>query len=194
MVDSNFIDEINTIFDDSIDVITKSKNLSEKINESVIKIISCLKNNGKVILFGNGGSAADAQHMAAELIGRFKTERKSIPAIALTTDTSVITSIGNDYDFNEIFSRQCEALVNKNDVVIAISTSGNSVNVKNGIITSMEKKAKTIGLLGNNGGIIKEYVDIPIIVDDSSTSNIQEAHRVIYHIICEFVETELTKK
>ena len=194
MADFNFIDEINTIFDDSMEVITKTKNLSEKINESVIKIISCLKNNGKVVLFGNGGSAADAQHMAAELIGRFKIDRQSLPAIALTTDTSVITSIGNDYDFDEIFSRQCEALVNKNDVVIAISTSGNSVNVKNGIITSTERKAKTIGLLGNNGGMIKEYVDIPIIVEDSSTSNIQEVHRVIYHIICDFVETELAKK
>ena len=109
MADFNFIDEINTIFDDSMEVITKTKNLSEKLNQSAIKIISCLKNNGKVILFGNGGSAADAQHMAAELIGRFKIERESIPAIALTTDTSVITSIGNDYDFNEIFSRQCES-------------------------------------------------------------------------------------
>ena len=134
MVDSNFIDEINAIFDGSIDVITKSKNLSEKINESANKIISCLKNNGKLVLFGNGGSAADAQHMAAELIGRFKIDRQSLPAIALTTDTSVITSIGNDYDSDEIFSRQCEALVNKNDVVIAISTSGNSTYVINGSI------------------------------------------------------------
>ena len=129
MADSNFIDEINAIFDDSIDVINKSKNLSEKINESALKIISCIKNNGKVVLFGNGGSAADAQHMTAELIGRFKVDSNPIPAIALTTDTSVITSIANDYDFDEIFSRQCEALVNKNDIVIAISTSGNSSNI-----------------------------------------------------------------
>ena len=128
MVDSNFIDEINTIFDDSIDVITKSKNLSEKLNESATKIISCLKNNGKVILFGNGGSAADAQHMAAELIGRFKIERESVPAIALTTDTSVITSIGNDYGFNEIFSRQCESLVHKNDIILAKGSNISKVN------------------------------------------------------------------
>ena len=113
MADSNFIDEINAIFDDSIDVINKSKNLSEKINESALKIISCIKNNGKVVLFGNGGSAADAQHMTAELIGRFKVDSNPIPAIALTTDTSVITSIANDYDFDEIFSRQCESLVKK---------------------------------------------------------------------------------
>ena len=117
-----------------------------------------------------------------------------MPAIALTTDTSILTSIGNDFSFDHIFSRQCEALVSEGDVVLGISTSGNSVNVKNGITTSMEKKAKTIALLGNNGGIIKECVDIPIIVEDSSTSSIQEVHRVIYHIICEFVETELTKK
>ena len=149
MTDFNFADEINTIFDDSIEVITKSKNLSEKLNQSTIKIISCLKNNGKVILFGNGGSAADAQHMAAELIGRFKIERESISAIALTTDTSVITSIGNDYDFNKIFSRQCESLVNENDVVIAISTSGNSDNVINGVLKAKEKGSFVIGLTGS---------------------------------------------
>ena len=98
MTEINFSDEINTIFDDSIKVISQTKSLSEKLNESANRIISCIQNNGKVILFGNGGSAADAQHMAAELIGRFKIERHSIPAIALTTDTSIITSIGNDYD------------------------------------------------------------------------------------------------
>ena len=193
MVDSNFIDEINAIFDDSIDVITKSKNLSEKINESANKIISCLKNNGKLVLFGNGGSAADAQHMTAELIGRFKIDRQSIPAVALTTDTSVITSIGNDYDFNEIFSRQCEALVNKNDVVIAISTSGNSKNIVKGLEMSKKRGAKTISLLGNSGGIIKNYSDIAIIVDSSVTANIQEVHRIIYHIICNLVEKSLSE-
>ena len=120
MADFNFIDEINTIFDDSIDVITKTKNLSEKLNQSAIKIISCLKNNGKVVLFGNGGSAADAQHMAAELIGRFKIERESIPAIALTTDTSVITSIGNDYDFNEIFCDTMHFTTSGNEIIAKI--------------------------------------------------------------------------
>ena len=191
MTDFNFVDEINTIFDDSIEVITKSKNLSEKLNQSVIKIISCLKNNGKVILFGNGGSAADAQHMAAELIGRFKIERESISAIALTTDTSVITSIGNDYDFNKIFSRQCESLVNENDVVIAISTSGNSDNVINGVLKAKEKGSFVVGLTGNSGGKLKSSADILLDVPSDDTARIQEGHRVIIHSLCELIEKNL---
>ena len=191
MTDFIFVDEINTIFDDSIEVITKSKNLSEKLNQSVIKIISCLKNNGKVILFGNGGSAADAQHMAAELIGRFKIERESISAIALTTDTSVITSIGNDYDFNKIFSRQCESLVNKNDVIIAISTSGNSDNVINGVLKAKEKGSFVIGLTGNSGGKLKSSADILLDVPSDDTARIQEGHRVIIHSLCELIEKNL---
>ena len=187
-------DVIQEILLESAETIKKSVQLSNKIEEAIIVICDCIKNGNKVYLFGNGGSAADAQHIAAELVSKFKKDRKSFPAIALTTDTSILTSIGNDFSFDSIFSRQCEAFVSEGDVVLGISTSGNSVNVKNGIITSTERKAKTIGLLGNNGGIIKEYVDIPIIVEDSSTSNIQEVHRVIYHIICEFVETELVKK
>ena len=188
MADSNFIDEINAIFDDSIDVISKSKNLSEKINESALKIISCIKNNGKVVLFGNGGSAADAQHMAAELIGRFKVDSNPIPAIALTTDTSVITSIANDYDFDEIFSRQCEALVNKNDIVIAISTSGNSSNIINGIIEAKEKQSFVIGLTGNSGGKLKSEVDLLLDVPSNDTARIQEGHRVIIHSLCQLIE------
>ena len=191
MTDFNFADEINTIFDDSIEVITKSKNLSEKLNQSTIKIISCLKNNGKVILFGNGGSAADAQHMAAELIGRFKIERESISAIALTTDTSVITSISNDYDFNKIFSRQCESLVNENDVVIAISTSGNSDNVINGVLKAKEKGSFVIGLTGNSGGKLKSSADILLDVPSDDTARIQEGHRVIIHSLCELIEKNL---
>ena len=188
MADSNFIDEINAIFDDSIDVISKSKNLSEKINESALKIISCIKNNGKVVLFGNGGSAADAQHMTAELIGRFKVDSNPIPAIALTTDTSVITSIANDYDFDEIFSRQCEALVNKNDIVIAISTSGNSSNIINGIIEAKEKQSFVIGLTGNSGGKLKSEVDLLLDIPSNDTARIQEGHRLIIHSLCQLIE------
>lgn len=191
MMGSNFIDEINAIFDDSIDVITKSKNLSEKINESANKIISCLKNNGKLVLFGNGGSAADAQHMAAELIGRFKADSNPIPAIALTTDTSVITSIANDYNFNEIFSKQCEVLVNKNDIVIAISTSGNSRNIINGIIKAKEKKSFVMGLTGNSGGKLKSEVDLLLDVPSNDTARIQESHRIIIHSLCQLIEKNL---
>jgi D-sedoheptulose 7-phosphate isomerase len=177
---------------ESAEIIEKSINLSQKINDAVDEIHNSLKNGNKIYLFGNGGSAADAQHIAAELIGRYKIERKSIPAISLTTDTSVLTSLSNDYSVETIFSRQCESLVQKNDIVMAISTSGNSKNVINGIISAKKKDAKIIGLLGNNGGEIKNMVDIPIIVNSSSTDKIQEVHRVIYHIICELIEQKIS--
>ncbi len=177
---------------ESAEIIEKSINLSQKISDAVDEIYNSLKNGNKIYLFGNGGSAADAQHIAAELIGRYKIERKSIPAISLTTDTSVLTSLSNDYSVETIFSRQCESLVQKNDIVIVISTSGNSKNVINGIISSKKKDAKIIGLLGNNGGEIKNMIDIPIIVNSSSTDKIQEVHRVIYHIICELIEQKIS--
>ena len=188
----NMKDGIEKLFLTSAEEIKKAASLSEVIENAIIEIINCLERGKKIIIFGNGGSAADAQHIAAELIGKFKKNRKSLPAIALTTDTSILTSIGNDFSFDHIFSRQCESLVVEGDVVIGISTSGNSINVKNGIIKSKERKAKTIALLGNNGGIIKECVDIPIIVDSNNTARIQEVHRLLYHIICELVEKELS--
>ena len=118
----------------------------------------------------------------------FKKERQSLPAIALTTDTSIITALGNDYSFEKIFSRQCESLVKKGDIVIGISTSGNSKNVIEGIKISKTKGAKTIGILGNDGGLMKDLVDLALIIPSNSTSLIQECHRVITHIICEMVE------
>tara|TARA_B100001123_G_C15333802_1_gene1032089 strand:- start:360 stop:920 length:561 start_codon:yes stop_codon:yes gene_type:complete len=174
-----------------IDIVQNSTSLSSEIEESIQKIIECLKNQKKIVLFGNGGSAADAQHIAAEFIGRFKKERNSLPAISLTTDTSIITSISNDYSFDNIFSRQCESLVNSGDVVIAISTSGNSKNIELGIKASKQNGALIIGLLGNNGGMIRELVDIPIIINSTDTAKIQEMHRIIYHIICDLVEKNL---
>lgn len=168
--------------------------LAPQIEKAINAITKCLSGGNKVILFGNGGSAADAQHIAAELIGKFKLERKSYPAIALTTDTSSLTALANDYSFDIVFSRQCEGLVNQNDVVIGISTSGNSTNVKVGLETAKKKGAILIGLLGSKGGNIGKLVDIPIIIDSSSTPRIQEAHRTIYHIICEEVEKAMTRK
>mgnify|MGYP001157015740 FL=1 len=176
---------------ESARIINNSVTLSGNIEKSILEITKTLRNGKKIILFGNGGSAADAQHIAAELIGRFKLKRNSLPAISLTTDSSTITSIANDFSFDEIFSRQCESLVSNGDIVIGISTSGNSKNVFNGLKVCKTIGATTIGLLGNNGGIIKNIVDIPITVESSSTSNIQEAHRVIYHTICEIVESEM---
>ena len=187
-------DIVQKTFFESIDIIKKSIILSEEIENASNLISNCIKNGHKVCLFGNGGSAADAQHIAAELIGRFKIERESIPAISFTTDTSILTSLSNDYSFNDIFSRQCEGLVQDGDIVIAISTSGNSKNVVNGVISAKKKNAKVIALLGNNGGEIKNHADISLIIESNSTARIQEVHRIIYHIICEMVETQLSKK
>ena len=181
-------------FFDSAKIIKKSSQLSSKIEEATIAICECLRNGNRIYLFGNGGSAADAQHIAAELVGRYKMKRKSIPAISFTTDTSILTSMSNDYSFNKTFSRQCEGLVNQGDIVIAISTSGNSMNVVNGVISARKKGAKIIGLLGKKGGNLKKMVDIPLVVDSCSTPRIQEVHRVIYHTICELVEKEFVNK
>lgn len=186
--------EIENIIFESSEKIKNSINLSDEIEKSIKMIIECIENGKKIIIFGNGGSAADAQHIAGEFIGRFMLERKSFPAIALTTDTSILTAIPNDYSFDDLFSRQCEGLVSKGDVVIGISTSGNSINVKNGLIVAQKKSAKTLALLGNKGGKIKNVADISIIVDSDSTPRIQEVHRVIYHIICQMVEEKLNKK
>jgi D-sedoheptulose 7-phosphate isomerase len=168
-------------------------NLSNEIDKTVNLIINALTKNKKIIIFGNGGSAADAQHIAAEFLGRYKIKRKSIPAIALTSNSSTTTAIANDYDFSDVFSRQCESLVSKDDIVIGISTSGNSENVIKGLKTSKKNGGLTIGLLGNNGGKIKNIVDISLVVNATSVPRIQEAHRVIYHIICEIVEEELAR-
>jgi len=182
---------IQSVFLESSKLIKDSSYLSSDIIECVNIIIKSLKKGKKIVLFGNGGSAADAQHISAEFVGRFNLERKSIASIALTTDTSIITSIGNDYSFNMIFSRQCESIVSKDDVVIGISTSGNSLNVINGLKTSKKNGAKTIGLLGNNGGKIKSIVDNHIIIKSKSTARIQEVHRIVSHLICDLVEKKM---
>jgi len=185
--------EIKKSLFESSEIIRQSISLSEEIEKSIIAITNCIKKGNKIILFGNGGSAADAQHIASEFIGRFQIKRQSFPAIALTTN-SVITSLANDYSYDVVFSRQCECLVKKGDVVIGISTSGKSKNVIKGLAVAKDHGAFTIGLLGNKGGLIKNIVDIPIIVNSSSTPRIQEVHRTIYHIICEIVEKNLQNK
>ena len=185
--------EIEQLINNSAEIIKKTSSLSGEIQKVINEIIRCLKNGNKVILFGNGGSAADAQHIAAEFVGRFNIERKSLPAIALTTDSSIITSISNDYSFDVVFSRQCESIVSKDDVVIGISTSGNSVNVKNALKICKKNGAKTIGLLGNGGGKIKSIVDYPLIIKSKSTPRIQEVHRIVSHLICDLVEKNFVR-
>jgi len=188
------IKDIENSIIDSANTIMQSTSLSEKISDSIEAIINCLKNGNKIVLFGNGGSAADAQHIAAEFIGRFKLERNSYPAISLVTDSSVLTSLSNDYSYDVVFSRQCESLVSSGDVVFGISTSGNSKNVELGLKISKQKGATTIGLLGGNGGSIKDIVDVAIVVNSTDTAKIQEVHRVVSHIMCDVVEQKLSEE
>lgn len=162
-----------------------------EIEEMVDLILAAYRHGGKVILCGNGGSAADAQHLAAELVGRFKLERRALPAIALNTNTSILTALGNDYGYETVFSRQVEALANENDIVIGLSTSGNSPNVIKAIEAAKTRGAKTIGLTGGNGGRLAEVADLNITVPSANTPRIQEAHITIGHIVCELVEREL---
>jgi len=143
---------------------------------------------------GNGGSAADSQHFAAEIVGRFRLERRALPAIALSTDTSILTAIGNDYGFESVFKRQVEALADDRDIVFGISTSGNSPNVLNALQTAKERGCHTIALLGNSGGKMKSICDISMIIPSNETPRIQEAHIKIIHIICGLLENELFVK
>lgn len=157
--------------------------------DAVCKLIAdTLHNGNKVLIFGNGGSASDAQHIAAEFTGRFVKERKGYPAIALTTDTSALTAIANDYGFERVFARQVEALAIKDDILIGISTSGNSLNVINGLLAGKQTGCKLIGLTGENGGKMKDICDIALMVNSNTTARIQEAHILIGHLICASVD------
>lgn len=176
-------------------VISKiSIDLTDKITNSALLIIDCYENGGKVILIGNGGSAGDAQHIAAEFIGRFKLERASLPAISLTTNTSILTALANDYGYDTIFSRQLDALIKDKDILIAITTSGNSPNILKAVETAKSKNIKVMGMTGRNGGELKTLLgkeDILINIPSDSAPRIQEGHIVIGHIICGLVEKTL---
>ena len=153
--------------------------------------IDSLQNGGKILIFGNGGSAADAQHIAAEMVGRYKVERKGLAAIALTTDTSALTSIGNDYGYNHVFDRQVEALANKGDVAIGISTGGSSGNVISALKLAKDIGCKTIGFSGRNGGEMNALCDINLVIPAEDTPRIQEMHIVIGHTICHLIAQTL---
>jgi len=165
--------------------------LQNELDAASKKIFNTFKNKKKIFICGNGGSAADCQHIASELTGRFIKDRIPINAIALTTDTSALTAISNDFSFNEVFSRQLQALGGPNDVLIAISTSGNSANIIEAVEFAKNKNIKVIGLLGNEGGKLGKICDISIIVPSTSTPRIQEAHILIGHTLCEGIEIEL---
>lgn len=184
------------------DIISESIKVKEAVLSKLsrdIRLVSniiaaSLKKGGKLILFGNGGSAADAQHIAAEFVGRFKLERQGLASIALTTNTSIITSIANDYGYEEIFSRQIEGIASENDVVIGISTSGNAKNVIGGLLEAKRMGLKAVALTGAGGGELASIADVALVVPSDNTARIQEAHILIGHIICELSEQTLFGK
>ncbi|MCB9247667.1 MAG: D-sedoheptulose 7-phosphate isomerase [Ignavibacteriales bacterium] len=185
---SIILEELNSHLD-----ITKSfiENCSDEIAKISDLLISTIQNGKKIILFGNGGSAADAQHIAAELSGRYKKERKGLPALALTTDTSALTAISNDYGFEFVFARQVEAIANEGDCIIGISASGTSENIIKGLQKGKEIGCILVGLSGNAGGKMKDICDFNLIVPSKVTARIQEMHILAGHIFCQMIEDNI---
>lgn len=182
---------VHNIFNEHIAIAELCRSeLYEKIGDSGKLICDALHKGKKILLFGNGGSAGDAQHIAAEFTGRFVKERKGLPAIALSTDTSALTAIGNDYGFDHVFRRQVEALAIEGDVLIGISTSGNSKNVIVALEEGKKRGCRLIGLSGRDGGIMNGLCDINMIVPSNITARIQEMHIMIGHILCEIVDND----
>lgn len=189
-------ERIINVIDEQINNLQKLKdgNYAEDLINIVNVITKSIKNGGKVLIAGNGGSASDSQHIAGELIGRFMKERKAIPAIALTADTAILTCMGNDYGYDSIFARQVEGLGNKGDIFIGISTSGNSKNVIEAVNKAKEIGLITIGLLGKDGGKLKGICDYNITFPYNETARIQEHHVMTYHLLCEFIEDNMLEK
>lgn len=177
-----------------LEIINKTiETMQETLEEASKLAVDTLKNGNKILLCGNGGSAADAQHIAAELVGRYKTERRGLPGIALTTDTSALTAIGNDYGYDRIFDRQVESLATKGDLIIGISTSGNSANVLNALKCAKALECTTLGLSGRDGGAMNEVCDINLVVPSDNTPRIQEIHILLGHTICQIIDNELSE-
>ncbi len=187
--------QISRHFKDSVEVKQKAADkLVDPIQQAGDKIVQCMLNNGKILSCGNGGSAADAQHFSAVLVNRFEKERPGLPAFALTTDSSTLTAIANDYDYNQIFSKQITALGQPGDVLLAISTSGNSANVLEAINASHEREMIIVALTGKDGGSIARLLkeqDIEIRIPSNRTARIQEVHLLVIHCLCDFIDTQL---
>ncbi|MBS7824767.1 D-sedoheptulose 7-phosphate isomerase [Wohlfahrtiimonas chitiniclastica] len=171
--------------------ILEDANLIATLENVAETLIDVYREQGKILIVGNGGSAADAQHMAAELVGRFELEREGLPAIALTTDTSILTAVGNDYGYHYTFARQVEALGQPNDALIAISTSGNSESIVNAVKAARKKGIYTIGLTGSRVCMMDELCDVMIKIPSTHTPRIQESHLLVEHMLCQLIETAL---
>lgn len=183
------IEYVNTIIDNSIKAHNRfAKDNTEQLIIFAQTIVNCLNNGGKILICGNGGSAADAQHIAAEFVGRFVMERPSLPAIALTTDTSLLTAVSNDYSFSDVFEKQVSALANQGDILWGISTSGNSENVIKALRKASKNNVTTLGFSGRDGGQMRGICDHIIVIDEKETARIQELHILSAHIICGLVD------
>lgn len=188
------MDSMKSAFEEHLSVMQAVEKENAKQAETAAqKFVDCLKNGGKLLICGNGGSAADSQHFAAELAGRYKKERKALAAVSLTTDTSALTAIGNDYGFERIFARQVEALGRKGDVLVVLSTSGTSPNVLAAIEAAKKQGMTAIGFTGASGGKMKSACDLCICIPSSNTPRIQEAHITLMHAICEIIDNEFSK-
>ena len=183
--------KISTAFDEHLKTIQATRTLENSISGIASVMANALRKSRTLFWAGNGGSASDAQHLAAELVGRFEKDRPAIASIALTTDTSILTAVGNDYGFESVFSRQIEALGRQGDVLVAISTSGNSPNIVKAVQAAKERGVMTIGLLGKTGGKLKELVEYSLVVPSDNTARIQEAHILIGHILCQLIEESI---
>jgi len=185
-------ERIAAAFTDHLDLLARVRDQrGAELEAAVAAVAEALQGGGKVLLCGNGGSAADAQHVAAELVGRFKAERRGLAAVALTTDTSALTAIANDYGFERVFARQVEALARPGDVVVGLSTSGNSANVLAAVETAKGIGCRTVGLTGRDGGRLGRMVDVHLNVPHDDTARVQEAHITLGHILCDCVEHAL---
>ncbi len=185
-------EKINQHIDRHIEVFQQAViPLTQKIESCAQLMCQALSRGNKILIMGNGGSAADAQHFAAELVGRFLKNRSALPALALTTDTSIITAVANDFGYDQVFSRQVEALASSGDVIVGISTSGNSINVERAIGLASKRKCPTVAFLGCDGGNIAAQVDLPLIVAVNETPRIQEVHLTLIHILCDLIESEM---
>ena len=187
------IDDINSVLFEQQENLKNliNSNYSEKIADISDEIVQCLKSGNKLLIAGNGGSASDAQHFAGEIVGRFLFERAALAAICLNTDTSVITCIANDYNYDNVFSRQIDGIGNEGDIFIGISTSGNSKNIIKAVESAKKKKIKTISFLGKDGGILKNISDDYLLIPYQTTARVQEHHIMSIHLICEIVERSI---
>lgn len=186
--------KIRQIVEESIRAKTEALDQNiEPLARAAGAVIASFSSGGKILLCGNGGSAADSQHIAAEFVGRFQKERRALPAIALTTDTSILTSLSNDYSYDIIFARQVEALGNKGDVLIGISTSGNSSNVVKAFEQARRQGLVTVAFSGRDGGVVARAADIAVVVPAQKTARVQEAHITFFHALCEIVEDEFAQ-